>query len=94
MQGRPEALCVSLELMHQSAEEGGVQVTASDYTGAKEIVAVQRRTLEDTSETSFEFRKQRFCWNEELGHFEKLKFPTQASPALCPGHSATVPVRT
>jgi len=27
-------------------------------------------------ELSFEFRKQRFCWEADEGAFEKLKYPT------------------
>ena len=44
---------------------------------------MQRRLLEDhITEVSFEFRKQRFCWDSEERRFEKLKFPTQASQVL------------
>ena len=56
----------------------GMQVTAADYTGITDIVPLQRRTLEEQmTEISFEFRKQRFCWDAEARHFEKLQYPTQ-----------------
>ena len=60
------------------------QVTAADYTGLKEVVLLQRRNLDDkVTETSFEFRKQRFCWDEEQRHFAKLKFPTRVHTGCC-----------
>lgn len=55
-----------------------LQVTSADYTGTKEIVPLQRRAIQELgSELSFEFRKQRFCWEEEGRCFEKLRYPTQ-----------------
>lgn len=35
-------------------------------------------------ETSFEFHRQRFCYNDSIHMFEKLKFPTrvQSTPAV------------
>lgn len=33
-------------------------------------------------ETSFEFHRQRFCYNENVHMFEKLKFPTRVGTSL------------
>ena len=55
------------------------QVTPADFTGRKEVVPLQRRAGEKgDSELSFEFRKQRFCYDTQQGAFNKLKYPTQA----------------
>lgn len=55
-----------------------LQVTAADFTGKKEIVALERRKLEkDAVEISFEFRKQRFEYDTERNTFDKLAFPVQ-----------------
>lgn len=34
------------------------------------------------AETSFEFHRQRFCYNESIHMFEKLKFPTRVCSNL------------
>lgn len=34
------------------------------------------------AETSFEFHRQRFCYNETIHMFEKLKFPTRVCTNL------------
>lgn len=46
---------------------------------------------EGVEELSFEFRKQRFCWEAADGHFAKLKYPTHVRnlPAAAPLLSAT-----
>lgn len=54
------------------------QVTAADFTGKKEIIFLDRKTLEDGQlEISFEFRKQRFHYISEKDLFEKLAYPVQ-----------------
>ena len=61
------------------------QVTAADFTGNTEIVALERRRLEDDQvEHSFEFRKQRFCYDRDAHAFQKLPFPVQVVPHPCP----------
>lgn len=53
-------------------------MTAADFTGKTEIVALERRTLEDEEpEVSFEFRKQRFCHDAAANSFHKLPYPVQ-----------------
>jgi len=54
-------------------------VTPADFTGRKEVVPLQRRAGErGDAELSFEFRKQRFCYDGQADAFHKLKYPTQA----------------
>lgn len=55
------------------------QVTPADFTGRKEVVPLQRRSGErGEQELSFEFRKQRFCYDAQEDAFHKLKYPVQA----------------
>jgi len=58
-------------------------VTPADFTGRKEVVPLQRRAGErGDAELSFEFRKQRFCYDDQADAFHKLKYPTQARRRL------------
>jgi hypothetical protein len=55
-----------------------LQVTAADFTGKKEIVRLERRKLDNNElEISFEFRKQRFEYDEATNTFDKLAYPVQ-----------------
>ena len=67
-----------------------LQVTAADFTGKTEIVPLERRRPEDDrTEHSFEFRKQRFCYDPDAHAFQKLPYPVQATPpafGLCIRH--------
>ena len=57
-----------------------VQVTATDFTGKTEIVPLERRKLEDEEiELSFDFRKQRFCYDPVANSFDKLAYPVQVT---------------
>ncbi|KAK9819655.1 hypothetical protein WJX72_000825 [[Myrmecia] bisecta] len=55
------------------------KVLPAAFSGAKEVVPLQRRVLEGETEQelSFVFRKQRFVYNKEAQAFEKLKYPTR-----------------
>ena len=71
-------------------EAAGIQVTAADFTGKTEIVALERRALEDEEpELSFEFRKQRFCYDAAASSFHKLPYPVQVRVPLAHAHAAT-----
>ncbi|KAK9845150.1 hypothetical protein WJX84_012056 [Apatococcus fuscideae] len=53
------------------------QVNPAAFSGAKEIVLLQRRQLDEEAELSFLYRKQRYCWNSEAKQFERLKYPVE-----------------
>jgi cation-transporting ATPase 13A1 len=62
-----------------------MQVTAADFTGKTEIVPLERRRPEDDRiEHSFEFRKQRFCYDPDAHAFQKLPYPVQVTLPCCP----------
>lgn len=46
------------------------------------MAALQREGLKEVEELGFEFRRQRFVYNEADHMFEKLKYPTKASVSL------------
>ena len=55
---------------------GALQVTPAEFTGHEEIVRLQRHKREDSSlEINFEFRKQRYCYDEDEHTFQRLHFP-------------------
>ena len=54
-----------------------MQVRSADHTGRQEVVRLEVREFETEAECSFEFRKQRFCWDAEDNGFHKLRCPTK-----------------
>ena len=59
-----------------------MQVKSADHTGKQEVVRLEIRDFEAEAECSFEFRKQRFCWDAQDNCFHKLRSPTKVCPAL------------
>eukprot|EP00798_Chlamydomonas_sp_ICE-L_P019149 gene19149-25759_t len=57
-----------------------VLVVPVKFSGSKEMVPLERRSLREglntVHELGFEFRKQRFVFNDETAVFERLKFPS------------------
>ena len=70
-----------LDPLHSSSYTGCVQVQAGDFTAKKEIVALERRGVQEegTGVLSFEFRKQLFEYSEASHTFSKLAFPVEVS---------------
>ena len=64
------------------------QVRSADHTGRHEVVRLEVREFEAEAECSFEFRKQRFCWDAEDNGFHKLRCPTKVwLQHLADGHN-------
>lgn len=57
------------------------KVLPGTFAGKKDIVEVQRRAVGEGAgaeeEISFEFHRQRFCYDQTSNMFEKLKYPTR-----------------
>lgn len=58
-------------------------MTPAEFTGHEEIVQLQRHRKEDDSiEINFEFRKQRYCYNENEHAFQRMHFPDKVDKTV------------
>ncbi|GAX79126.1 hypothetical protein CEUSTIGMA_g6566.t1 [Chlamydomonas eustigma] len=86
-------LFVSTSTVINLEEGDAFFVQPTKYVGAPELVSLERRTLreglQENTEVGFEFRKQRYVFNTQMQHVEKLRYPvreTFESYAKMTGH--------
>ena len=71
---------IKISLLHDIE---ALQVTPAEFTGHEEVVRLQHHKREDSSvEINFEFRKQRYCYDEDEHTFRRLHFPDKVEPTL------------